>query len=136
MLTRPTALRRATGYVETRGQVPRTVVIEHKGGTGRSRFRAVNGVDPKDHSGLTGVQVQGQTGKAVEAKVRQPPGRVLYGLSSGRGASSSIGGAQTTTARLCVREGRSRRWISGRGRARREVNGKVVCEETWLFEAT
>lgn len=92
MLTRPTALRRATGYVETRGQVPRTVVIEHKGGTGRSRFRAVNGVDPKDHSGLTGVQVQGQTGKAVEAKVRQPPGRVLYGLSSGRGASSSIGG--------------------------------------------
>ena len=72
--------------------------FEGKGGTGVSSFPAVNGVDLAVHSGLSGPGT-GAEGKGVDKKVSQPPGRLLYGLSSGRGASSSVGWAQTTTAR-------------------------------------
>ena len=59
---------------------------------------------------------------------RSPPGRLLYGLSSGRGSSSSIGETQATTARL---------WDGGE-RVQVEFRKKKARKETWksVFEET
>jgi hypothetical protein len=53
---------------------------------------------------------------------------LLYGLSSGRGSSSSIGETQTTTARL---------WDGGE-RVQVEFRKKKARKETWksVFEET
>jgi hypothetical protein len=77
-----------------------TTVFNERDGTGVFFFPCGRGVRPFTYSHWIGPRSTG-VGGIGKVDMSQPLGRLLYGLSSGRGSSSSIGETQTTTAR-CV----------------------------------